>query len=121
MLSASAELLVTRAEFAALELAQARAQVVSWLALALAASVLAMLFLMALTAAIVLALWPLWGWTTLVPVALVFLLGALVLAQRLRREVREAPPLLAETLGELSKDREALRPRDRGDELPGKP
>lgn len=106
--AAAANLLLLRAEFAAVELAQARAQLLRWFALALCAALLALLGLLALGALFVYALWPLIGpWALVAPAAAALLIAALVL-QRLRREVTEAPPLFAETLHELGRDRDAL-------------
>lgn len=106
--AALSNLALLRAEFAAVELAQARAQLLRWFALVLCAALLAAVGLMSLGALLVYALWPLLGaWAFLVPAAAAGLAAAL-LARRLRREVAEAPPLLAETLRELGRDRDAL-------------
>jgi uncharacterized membrane protein YqjE len=114
--SALGGLLLTRVEFASLELAQARVQFMRWLGMALGASVLAILGAVALSAALVVVLWPQWGWATLVALALVYLFGSFWLVRRLQHEVREAPPMLSQTLDELAKDREALLPGGRGAE-----
>lgn len=106
--AALAALLLTRAEFASVELAQARAQAVRWLGLALAASALAMLALAAATAAAVALLWPYAGWASLLLFAIGYAGAAAALFVRVRREVRDAPPLLAQTLQELARDRESL-------------
>ncbi len=108
--TASVGLLLTRAEFASLELAQSRAQLMRWLGMALAVAVLALLGLMAASALLVGLLWSRWGWGTLLLLALAYALGALWLARRLQREVAGAPPLLAQTLQELARDKEALLP-----------
>jgi uncharacterized membrane protein YqjE len=106
--AASAGLLLTRAEFATVELAQARAQLMRWLGLALAACALAMLALAAGTGAVVVVLWPQWGWLTLLAFALAYGGLAAWLVLRIRREVRQAPPLLSQTLHELARDRDSL-------------
>lgn len=106
--AASTGLLLTRAEFAALELAQARAQLMRWVVMALAVSLLALLGLIGLSAALVVAMWPQWGWATPVALAGVYLAAAAALAARLLRQIREAPPMLSQTLDELAKDRAAL-------------
>lgn len=111
--AASVGLLLTRAEFASLELAQSRAQLMRWLGMALAVAVLALLSLMAASALLVGLLWSRWGWGTLLLLALAYLLGAAWLVRRLQREIAVAPPLLAQTLQELSRDREALLPEDK--------
>jgi uncharacterized membrane protein YqjE len=45
---------------------------------------------------------------------LAYSLGAVLVMRRLQREMAEAPPLLAETLSELRKDRDAFVDRDSG-------
>lgn len=107
--AASVNLLLSRAEFASVELAQARAQLMHWLLLALGALLLALLGLMAATALVAIALWPLLGWIALLAPALAYLLGAVLVFRHLQREIAAAPPLLSETLTELAKDRDAFR------------
>jgi uncharacterized membrane protein YqjE len=107
--AASVNLLLSRAEFASVELAQARAQLMRWLLLALAALLLALLGLLAATALLVALLWPALGWMSLLLPAIVYLAGAVFVFQRLQREVQDAPPLLSDTLQELAKDRDAFR------------
>jgi len=107
--AATANLVLLRAQFAAVELAQARAQLVRWLLLALVVLGLALLGLLAATALFAIAFWPqLGGWALALPAAAYLLLAALLL-RRLQREVAEAPPPLADTLQELAHDRDALR------------
>jgi uncharacterized membrane protein YqjE len=101
-------LLLSRVEFGTLELAQARAQLVRWLALALVCSVIFQLALLAASAALVVVLWDRWGPFTLVALALVYAGAGATVLMRLRREIAEAPPLLSKTLAELAKDRDAL-------------
>jgi len=108
----SATLLLSRAEFAALELAQARGQLMRWLTLALAAAVVFQLALVAGAAALVTLLWDRFGPLTLVALFLLFGGAGVALVMRVRREITEAPPLLSETLGELAKDRDALFGRE---------
>ncbi|MEW5882266.1 MAG: phage holin family protein [Pseudomonadota bacterium] len=115
--AASLALLLSRAEFASVELAQARAQLVRWLVLALAGALLALLAAAAASAWLVLALWERAGALTLVALAVSFAAAAWWVLARLQREVRQAPPLLAQTLQELAKDRDALAgSRAAGDE-----
>jgi uncharacterized membrane protein YqjE len=101
-------LLLTRAEFANVELSLARAQVMRWLLLALGASVLAMLGLMALSAMIALMLWDRFGWISLGVLAIVYSGAGALLVLHILNEVAKAPPLLAQTFDELAKDREAV-------------
>ncbi|MCW5633367.1 MAG: phage holin family protein [Rubrivivax sp.] len=116
-----ASLLLTRAKFASLELAEARAEVGRWLGLALVACALAVVGLASLVAAAVLALWPLAGWLTLLPLAALLCGVAGWLVARVRREMREAPPLLAQTLEELARDRDALLPSEAQEREPAPP
>lgn len=108
LLASASSLLLTRAEFASLELAQARGQLVRWVVLALAIAVLALMTLLVLSALLVAVLWATLGWITLA--VLLALYGGLAAwaVLTLRREVAEAPPVLDETLRELRNDREAL-------------
>lgn len=108
LLASASSLMLTRAEFASLELAQARGQVVRWLVLALAIAVLALMTLLVLSALLVVVLWDALGWVTLA--VLLALYGGLAAwgLLTLRREVSQAPPVLDETLRELRNDREAL-------------
>ncbi len=108
----SANLFLSRAEFAALELAQARGQLMRWLALALAAAVVLQLALVAGAAALTVLLWDRFGPFTLIALFLAFAGGGVWLLMRVRREIAAAPPLLTETLSELAKDRDALFGRD---------
>ena len=101
-------LLLTRAEFASVELSLVRVQFLRWLVLALAASVFAMLGLIALSAVIALVLWDRFGWVPVGVLAFVYSLLALLLVLRIREEVASAPPLLSQTFAELAKDREAV-------------
>lgn len=107
LLASASSLLLTRAEFASLELAQARGQAVRWFVLALAIAVLTLMTLLVLSALLVVVLWESLGWITLA--VLLALYGGLAAwgLVTLRREVSEAPPVLDETLRELRNDREA--------------
>lgn len=108
LISNAAALLLTRAEFASVELAQARAQLARWMGLALGAAVLALLGLGLASAWLALVLWPWLGALTLLLLGLGFALGSFLLVLNLRREIEAAPPLLAQTLQELERDRTAL-------------
>jgi uncharacterized membrane protein YqjE len=111
-----AALVVARAEFASVELALARAQLIRWLLLALLALLLGLLGLLSATAVFALALWPLLGWGALLIPAVGYLAVAAWVVVKLQREVDAAPPLLHETLQEIGRDRDALvqavAPRD---------
>jgi len=100
--------LLSRGEFAALELAQARAQLVRWLLLALVAMTFFELAVLAASGALAVALWDRFGPAALIVLAVVSAGVAAAILRRLRREIAETPPLFSETLAELAKDRSAL-------------
>jgi uncharacterized membrane protein YqjE len=116
--AASLALLLSRAELASVELAQARAQLVRWFILALAGALLALLAAVAASAWLVVALWERAGWVTLALLAAAFAAAAWWVLMRLQREVLDAPPLLAQTLQELAKDRDALAVSGAADDEP---
>ena len=105
---AASLLLLARAEFAAVELTQTGADALRWLLWALGVTALLALTLIAATATIVLALWDWLGWLSLGFLTLTYATVTGYLIVRLRRELRTRRPLLAQTLAELSKDREAV-------------
>jgi uncharacterized membrane protein YqjE len=117
--SAAVALMVARAEFASLELAQTREQLLRWVVLALFGAVFALLALIAGSALLTVVLWPRWGWITLAVLTAAYALGALWLLRSLSKEVAAAPPVLSQTLRELSADRDALRAAARGDDGDG--
>ena len=108
----TSKLLLSRAEFASLELAEARVQFVRWLVLALLTTASLVLALIAASVLFVVLLWPTLGWVALGIVLLAYALAALVLGLRLRREIAEAPPPLSETLRQLAQDRDAFARRE---------
>lgn len=101
-------LLLSRAEFASLELAEARTRFLRWIVLALIGAVLAMLALMVASALLTVALWPRFGWGTLAVLAVVYTVLALWVFRTLAVEHASTPPLLSETLRELASDRDAV-------------
>ncbi len=119
--AATVNLLLSRAEFASLELAQARAQVLRWFTLSLLVMVLLLLTLIIGSALLTVALWPQLGWITLAVLLAVYALGAWLVLRKLMGEVAAAPPVLSETLHELSNDRDVFiaRVRQSADEAGG--
>ncbi|HEY4038044.1 MAG TPA: phage holin family protein [Burkholderiaceae bacterium] len=111
---AASALLLARAEFAAVELTQTGVNALRWLLWALAATALMALTLIAATATIVLALWDRLGWVSLGLLTLAYAIVTVYLLVRLRRLLHARRPLLAQTLAELSKDRDALFGGDAG-------
>jgi uncharacterized membrane protein YqjE len=70
---------------------------------------------MAASALAVIALWERAGPATLLVLAVAYVVGAYAAVRVVQRELHEAPPLLAETLIELGKDRDALLGRGVGE------
>lgn len=101
-------LLLSRAEFASLELAEARTRFLRWIVLALLGAILTMLALMVASALLTVALWPRFGWGTLAALAVVYAVLALWVFRTLAVEHASTPPLLSETLRELASDRDAV-------------
>lgn len=101
-------LLLSRAEFASLELAEARTRFLRWIVLALLGAILTMLALMVGSALLTVALWPRFGWGTLAALAVVYAVLALWVFRTLAVEHASTPPLLSETLRELANDRDAV-------------
>jgi uncharacterized membrane protein YqjE len=112
VLRAAGSLLLARAELAVVELTASGAEAVQWLLSALVATALLTLTLVCVTACVVLALWDRAGWYSVVVVALVYAAVTAVAFHRLLRRLRDWPPVLAQTLSELSKDRDAVFGRD---------
>lgn len=108
LLRSTLSLLLTRAEFASVELSLARAQLMRWLLFALAAAVLGMLGLIAASALIVLVFWDRFGWGVLALLAALYVGAALWLVWRVVQEISAAPTLLEQTFIELAHDREAI-------------
>ena len=102
------DLLLSRAEFASLELAQTRARFIRWIALTLFAMLLLLLALIAGSTLLAVTLWPRYGWITLAILFAVYALAAWWVFRVLAGEISAAPPVLSETLRALSDDRAAL-------------
>lgn len=118
LLRSALGLALTRAEFASVELSLARAQLMRWLLLALAAAVLGMLGLIALSALIVLVFWDRYGWVPVGLLAILYVGAAGWLLLRVLEEVAVAPPLLEQTFAELARDREAVLATVRAQAVP---
>ena len=105
-------MLATRGEIAALELSDARDRLMRSLAFGAVAAVLLLAALMTLSLLVAAIFWDgprvlaLGALTALYAVAGVWLVAAV------RRDFAAAPPLLAQTLAELQKDRDALARRN---------
>jgi len=100
---------LARAEFASLELTLAARSALRWIAVALLASVLGMLGLLALCATMVLALWERYSWYPLAAMAVLFCGATILLLAWAAHSISRVPPLLGQTIAELGKDSAALR------------
>lgn len=99
----------TRLELASTELALARIQFFRLLVFGLAAAMFGLVALMAASLLVAVIFWETHRIEAMIALVVVYALAALVLTLRLKRELREAPPLFAATLAELRLDAEALR------------
>lgn len=105
---AASALVLTRLEFAALELSQRGAEALRWLLWALVAMIGGMLTLFTLTATIALALWQRIGWYSVPVLCAGYAALTAFIVYRLWRALRRSPALLHETMAELAKDRESF-------------
>jgi uncharacterized membrane protein YqjE len=117
-------LVLARAEFASVELTLAVQSALRWLLVALATCVIAILALIALSAAVVVALWEHFGWYPLAVLAVLYCASTTLLVGWLLRSVAAARPLLSDTFAELAKDGAAIRssttmPEGAGDDPTG--
>lgn len=106
--TASVNLLLSRAEFASLELAEARVQLLRWFLRGLLAMQLILIAGFAATALLAALLWPYAGPWSLLGFAVLYAGIALWLLGDLQRETDAAPPPLSETLRQLADDRRAI-------------
>ena len=102
-------LLQNRLELASLELDEARENLVLTLVAALAAALLLAGAVIALSAWIAVALWPVIGHAVLGWIALVYALAGIGVVAWLRRQLKRAPPFLGNTLAELRRDAALMR------------
>lgn len=98
----------TRLELASTELSLARIQFFRLLVFGLAAAMFGLVALIAASLLVAVIFWETHRIEAMVALVVVYTLVALVLALRLKRELREAPPMFAATLAELRLDAEAL-------------
>lgn len=84
-----------------------------WFTLSLLVMVLLLLTLIIGSALLTVALWPQLGWITLAVLLAVYALGAALVLRKLMGEVAAAPPVLSQTLQELSNDRDVFVARAR--------
>jgi uncharacterized membrane protein YqjE len=101
-------LAVTRGELAAAELQVARQRALRWALMGAAVAALLVAALMTASLLVAAVFWDGYRWQAIAVVTLGYALAAAFVLRKLRKEVEEAPPLLALTWQELAKDREAL-------------
>jgi uncharacterized membrane protein YqjE len=99
----------TRLELASTELSLARIQFVRVLVVALVAAMFGFVALVAASLLVAVIFWETHRVEAMVALVVVYTLAALLLTLRLKRELRESPPLLAATLTELRLDAQAMR------------
>jgi uncharacterized membrane protein YqjE len=102
-------ILQTRLELIGIELAEEKDRLLSVLFLGLAAMMLAMMSLIALTALIAIAFWDTYRWQALAGITIVYAIAALVCALRARSNLHNAPAVFEATIHEFEKDREIFR------------
>lgn len=98
-----------RLELAALDVEEELAHTGNFLVGALATALLATLSLGALAATVVVVFWDTARIAALVGVTLAFSIATAAAAWRCRRALRDKPPFLGATLGELAKDGDRMR------------
>jgi len=102
-------MLETRIELAVIELAEGRDRLLRVLLLSLVALLLGTVALIALTALVIVVCWDTCRWQSLAGLVAVYVVAALCCLMRVRRKLRNMPPLFQATLRELEKDSELFR------------
>ncbi|PXW24254.1 phage holin family protein [Paraburkholderia caballeronis] len=102
-------ILETRLELIGIELAEEKDRLIGVLFLGLAATLLATLALIALTALIAIAFWDTYRWQALAGITAVYALAAIVCGVKARQGLRNAPLMFQATLNEFEKDHELFR------------
>lgn len=109
MLSSIVSLMHTRLELIGIELAEERGRLIAVLFLGLAAAVFALMALISLTALIAVAFWETYRWQVLAGITIVYGIGALICALKVRAGLHAAPIFFQATLNEFEKDRDMFR------------
>jgi len=102
-------ILQTRLELIGIELAEEKDRLLAVLFLGLAAMMLAMMSLIALTALIAIAFWDTYRWQSLAGITIVYAIAALICGLRARSNLHNAPAVFEATINEFEKDREIFR------------
>lgn len=106
----------TRLELAALEVEEASQRFLRQLVMSLLALFLVGIAVILAAFFVILVFWDSYRLQAVLAMAVLFLGGGVLLGLKVRRELREAQPLLSNTLGEMRKDIESLRAAKAGDE-----
>lgn len=109
MLSSIVSLMHTRLELIGIELAEERDRLIAVLFLGLAAAIFAMMALISLTALIAVAFWDTYRWQVLAAITIVYGIGALICALKVRSSLHGATIVFQATLNEFEKDRDMFR------------
>ncbi|MBB5410678.1 MULTISPECIES: phage holin family protein [Paraburkholderia] len=112
ILSSVFAILQTRLELVGIELAEEKDRLLGVLFLGLAATMLATMALIALTALVAIAFWDTYRWQALAGITAVYAIAGLACALKARSGLRNAPMVFETTIAEFEKDREAFRSRD---------
>jgi uncharacterized membrane protein YqjE len=104
-------LFATRLELIGIELAEEKDRLILVLFLGLAATMLAGMALLALTALIAIAFWDTYRWQAFAGITAVYAIAAIVCGWKARQGLRNAPQIFQATLHEFEKDRELFRKR----------
>ncbi|PMS35406.1 phage holin family protein [Trinickia symbiotica] len=109
MLSSIVSLMHTRLELIGIELAEERDKLIAVLFLGLAAAIFAMMALISLTALIAVAFWDTYRLQVLGAITVVYGIGALICALKVRSGLHGATIVFQTTLNEFEKDRDMFR------------
>lgn len=102
-------LLETRLELIGIELAEEKDRLIGVMFLGLAATMLAGMALLTLTALVAIVFWDTWRWQALAAITAVYAIAAIVCGWKARQGLRNAPLVFQATLNEFEKDRELFR------------
>jgi len=102
-------ILETRLELIGIELAEEKDRLIGVLFLGLAATMLAAMALLALTALIAIAFWDTYRWQALAGITAIYAIAAMICGWKARQGLRNAPLMFQATLNEFEKDRELFR------------
>jgi len=111
IISSVFSILETRLELIGIELAEEKDRLIGVLFLGLAATMLAGLALLALTALIAIAFWDTYRWQALAVITALYALAAVICGLKAWHGLRNAPLMFQATLNEFEKDRELFRKR----------